>query len=146
MSKGSFGLLFDAYRARKQGLQAVEQRQRVRLAEIVAYARANSPYYRELYRHLPEHVENPGLLPVSSKTDLMARFDDWATDRKVTIDKARPFADNPKLIGERFLDKYTLATTSGTTGTPGIFVIDDHAMRVTSALMFRMLSAGCRAS
>lgn len=71
----------------------------------------------------------------------MARFDDWATDREVTIDKARAFADNPELIGERFLSNYTLATTSGTTGTPGIFIIADRAMRVTSALMFCMLSA-----
>ena len=55
----------------------------------------------------------------------MARFDDWATNRDVTLDKARAFAANPDVIGERFLGRHTLATTSGTTGTPGIFIIDD---------------------
>lgn len=33
----------------------------------------------------------------------MARFDDWATDRDVTLEKARAFASHPDLIGERFL-------------------------------------------
>jgi phenylacetate-coenzyme A ligase PaaK-like adenylate-forming protein len=108
---------------------------------MVAFARANSPYYRELYRNLPDKVEDATLLPVTSKRELMARFDDWATDREVTIDKARPFAENPDLIGERFLGRYTLNTTSGTTGTPGIFVLDDPSMTVVSAMALRTLQA-----
>ena len=52
-------LLLDAWRARREGPAAIERRQRKRLAEIVAYARTNSPYYRELYRDLPERVEDP---------------------------------------------------------------------------------------
>lgn len=64
-------LLLDARRARKQGLNAIWQRQRTRLAEIVTYARANSPYYRELYQHLPERIKDPALLPVTSKKILM---------------------------------------------------------------------------
>jgi len=67
----------------------------------------------------------------------MARFDDWTTDREVTIGKARAFAENSDLIGERFLGKYTLATTSGTTGTPGIFVLDDRTIAVTNAMVLR---------
>lgn len=65
MSESIRSLLFDAYRARKQGLRSVEQRQRARFAEIVAYARANSPYYRDLYRRLPERIEDSGRLPVT---------------------------------------------------------------------------------
>jgi phenylacetate-CoA ligase len=134
-------LLLDARRARKQGPAAIAQRQSGRLAEMVAFARTHSPYYRELYRDLPERVEDPTLLPVTSKKALMARFDDWVTDREVTIQQARAFVDDPDLIGERFLGKYTLLTTSGTTGTRGIFLLDDRSMAVTSALAFRMLSA-----
>lgn len=134
-------LLLDARRARKQGSAAIAQRQRTRVTEMVAFARANSPYYRELYRDLPERVEDATLLPVTDKQRLMARFDDWATDREVTIGKARAFAENPDLIGERFLGKYTLNTTSGTTGTPGIFVLDDRTMAVVSAMALRTLRA-----
>lgn len=141
MGESILRLIWDEHRTRKQGPNSIVKKQRARLAEIVAFARANSPYYHELYRDLPDQVEDPTLLPVTSKRELMARFNDWATDREVTIDKARAFAENPALIGEQFLDKYTLDTTSGTTGTPGIFVLDDRSMAVTSAMLLRTLRA-----
>ena len=139
MSESFLSLLLDVSRAQKRGTEAILERQRVRLAEIVALARTQSPYYRELYRDLPAEITDHTILPVTDKKALMERFDDWATDREVTLERAGAFASNPDLIGERFLGKYTLVTTSGTTGTPGIFVIDDGAMRVTSALFFRMI-------
>lgn len=140
MSESVLRLLLDARRARRQGPAAIARRQRARLAEMVAFARTHSPYYRELYRGLPERVEDPALLPVMSKKKLMARFDDWVTDREATIGKVRAFVETPALIGEWFLGKYTVATTSGTTGTPGIFLLDDRSMAVTGALAFRMMS------
>ena len=141
MSESMVSLLFDASRARKQGRAAIARRQRARLAEMVACARAQSPYYRQLYRNLPERVEDPTHLPVTSKSKLMARFDQWPTDGAVTLEKVRAFIEDPDLIGERFLGKYTVATTSGTTGIPGIFLLDDRSMAVTGALAYRMLSA-----
>lgn len=141
MSEHFLGLIWDARRAKRGGPDALAARQCTRLAEQVAFARANSPYYRELYQNLPERVEDATLLPVTSKKKLMARFDDWVTDRDVTIEKTRVFVDNLDLIGERFLGRYTVATTSGTTGTPGIFLMDDRTLAVTSALGMRMLSA-----
>ena len=70
----------------------------------------------------------------------MSRFDEWATDREITIERAREFVDDSSRIGEKFLDRYLAVTTSGTTGTPGIFVVDDRTLRVTNALALRMLS------
>ena len=134
-------LLRDARKARKGGAAAIAQRQRARLAEMVARARAGSPYCRELYQKLPQLVEDVSLLPVTTKKTLMARFDEWTTDREATLEKVRAFVDTPELIGERFLGKYTVATTSGTTGTRGIFLLDDRSMAVTGALAFRMLSS-----
>lgn len=134
-------LILDARRTLKGGAAAIAERQRARFAEIVAFARANSPYYRELYRDLPERIEDARSLPITDKKKLMARFDDWATDRDVTLEQARAFIDNPELIGERFLGKYIVSTTSGTTGTPGIFIYDDRTMAVVSAALFRWFSA-----
>jgi phenylacetate-CoA ligase len=145
MSESLLWLLRDTRRVRKQGQAAIAQRQRGRFTEMVAFARTHSPYYRELYQGLPKRVEDPTLLPVTSKKELMARFDDWITDREVTIEQARAFVNNPNLIGERFLGKYTPLTTSGTTGTRGIFLLDDRSMGVTSALVFRMLSVWLKA-
>ncbi|MCL5265561.1 MAG: AMP-binding protein [Chloroflexi bacterium] len=135
MSESLLWLLLDTYRARKQGPAAIERRQRARFTEMVAYARAHSPYYRELYRDLPERVDDSALLPVTDKKTLMARFDDWVTDRDVTIEKARKFIEDPSLIGAPFLGKYLLAITSGTTGTPGIFVLDHRHLAVGAASM-----------
>lgn len=138
MSETFLSLLLDVRKARRSA-GAILARQRARFADIVAFARAHSPYYRGLYEELPEQVADSTRLPITNKKTLMARFDEWATDREVTLEKARAFASNPDLIGDRFLGKHTLATTSGTTGTPGIFIIDDGAMRVTSALALRMI-------
>lgn len=134
-------LLWDARRARKQGPVSIVERQRARLAEAVTFARTNSPYFRELYQGLPERVEDPALLPVTRKKELMARFDDWVTDREVTIEKTRAFIANLDLIGEKFLGEYFALATSGTTGTPGLFLKDQRELAVTNTLALRMLSA-----
>lgn len=134
-------LLRDIYRTRKQGQAAIEQRQRDRLTEMVSYARVHSPYYRELYRGLPERVEDPTLLPVTDKKKLMARFDDWVTDREVTFEKARPFVETPDLFGKQLLGKYLVITTSGTTGTLDIFLVDQWSLSVIAPLFLSMLSA-----
>jgi len=138
-SESFLSLLLDVHKARKGDPAAIESRQRAQLAEMVAFVRAKSPYYREHYQGLPEHVDNPALLPVTDKKELMARFDDWATDRAVTINKAQAFVANPELIGHRFLGKYHIATTSGTTGTRGIFLQDDRSDAIAAALSAYMM-------
>jgi len=139
VSEHVIGLIWDAWRARKGGAGAIAQRQRARLADMVAYARANSPYYRELYRDLPDRVESVERLPITDKKTLMERFDEWCTDRDVTLEAAEAVVDDPGRIGERFLGKYTLATTSGTTGRRGIFLTDDRTMAVVTAMMLRWM-------
>ena len=137
MSVSLLRLLRDARRAKRLGPGAIAERQRSRLSEFVMFARASSPFYRELYRDLPERVQDVTLLPVTDKKRLMARFDEWPTDRDVTLEKVRAFIDNRDLVGERFLGKYFVATTSGSTGTPGIFLLDDHSLAVGAVLLYR---------
>ncbi|WP_262030847.1 phenylacetate--CoA ligase family protein [Microvirga sp. Mcv34] len=139
MSESPLGLILDAHRARKQDPARTGWRQHRRFREMVAYAHANSPYYRELYQALPEQIDAVGSVPTTDKKRLMARFDDWVTDRDVTLDRIRAFIDDPGCIGEPFLGRYTAATTSGTTGTRGIFLMDDRSMAVTGVLALRML-------
>lgn len=119
-------------RGRTENTQAVvlKEPQREKLAEMVRHARASSPYYRDLYKDLPERVEDPALLPVTQKKELMAHFDDWVTDRDVTLEKVQAFIADKSRIGEHFLGKYQVATTSGTTGRPGIFVLDQGLLQV----------------
>ncbi|SCE97280.1 Phenylacetate-coenzyme A ligase PaaK, adenylate-forming domain family [Micromonospora viridifaciens] len=140
MKVSTLRLLADARSAKAGGEQAMATRRQARLAELVAWARTHSPYYRHLYRGLPTDVSDLALLPVTDKPRLMAVFDDWVTDPAVTLAQARAFADDPARIGEPFAGRYTLTTTSGTTGTHGIFLQDARAGAVTSAMMARMLA------
>ncbi|MGW3353180.1 phenylacetate--CoA ligase family protein [Nonomuraea rubra] len=139
MKVSTLRLLADARRAKKGGEQAMAARQRARLAGLVAWARTRSPYYRHLYRDLPAGLADLTRLPVTRKSELMAAFDDWVTDPTVTFTAARAFADDPARIGEPFAGRYTLSTTSGTTGTHGIFLQDARAGAVTGAMMARAL-------
>ncbi|ACG80221.1 coenzyme F390 synthetase (plasmid) [Phenylobacterium zucineum HLK1] len=128
-------ILLDTRRAAKADRAGIERRQRARLADMVAFARQHSPYYRDL----PDRIEDPCGLPVTDKKTLMERFDDWCTDRAVTLEAVEAVVDDPARIGERFLGKYTLYTTSGTTGRRGIFLADDRTMAVVTAMMLRWI-------
>lgn len=140
MRENILWLLIDAHRARRRSSIALAQ-QRARLADMVTHARSASPFYRELYQGLPERVQSVEQLPITDKKMLMGRFDDWITDREVTLEKIRAFVADPDRVGERFLGRYTVAATSGTTGRPGFFLTDDRTMAVFSAMALRTLTA-----
>ncbi|TDD55012.1 phenylacetate--CoA ligase family protein [Nonomuraea terrae] len=134
MTENERSLARDARRALREGPEGIARRQRARLAEAVAYARAHSPYYRELYRALPHGIDDPARLPVTGKQALMARFDDWVTDPDVTLAKARQLVADPALVGERFQGRYLVATTSGISGLRGIFLQDERSLAVGNAV------------
>lgn len=137
MSKeaSSLATIWDVWRAPYATRAAFAERQRVRLASLIAFARNHSPYYRALYETLPPNIVDLRQLPVVSKRELMARFDRWATEPAVTRASVEAFVADPALIGHDFLDRYTVWTTSGTTGRPGIFLHDQRAIQVYQALV-----------
>lgn len=141
---GAAGLLqvrADARRTYRQGPHAVAARQQARLADLVAFARTRSKYYANLHRGLPEAVTDLRALPVTGKAELMAHFDEVVTDRRVTLRAVERFVADPSRIGTPFVAGYTVATTSGTTGARGLFLLDRGSRRVASALGGRMVSA-----
>lgn len=140
MNEGIVSLLWKA-RLAKGSKTSLLELQRKRLSEIVAFARQHSPFYKAHYKSLPNTIDDVTILPVTDKKMLMPRFDEWCTDRIVTLEKAQTFAKDLELVGQKFLDKYTLSTTSGTTGYQGIFLLDESSMKVTSAMAIRMMSS-----
>ncbi|MBB5748001.1 phenylacetate--CoA ligase family protein [Micrococcus sp. TA1] len=139
MPKQTLRLLLEARAARKGGPQALVRRQRDRLAAMVAHARTCSPYYRRRYQGLPERITDPQVLPSTTKAELMAHFDEWVTDPALTLAGVQAFVADPALIGHRLLGRYTVATSSGTTGVRGLYLLDDRSMAVTAAMAGRML-------
>jgi phenylacetate-coenzyme A ligase PaaK-like adenylate-forming protein len=125
---------WDARRAAKEGQWGIERRQRHRLQDLVAYARQQSAYLADRYRDLPSPLTDVRQLPVVTKAEMMSHFDDWVTDPDVKRKDVEAFIADPGLIGHDYLDRYLACTTSGTTGTPAIFLHDHDALTVYTAL------------
>ncbi len=121
---------WDIWQAGEATPAAIAARQKARFDALVRHARVYSPYYRALYRGLPTGSVDLQTLPVVTKPELMARFDDWATDPAIKKASVDAFVADQELVGQRYLGRYAVWTTSGTTGTPGIFLQDDDALRL----------------
>lgn len=125
----------DVWWTRLGGLAAIEAVRDRRLAEFVQFARTHSPFYRDAYKGLSEHDLSLGRLPVVTKHALMARFDDWLTDPEVTLAGVENFLADRSHIGERYLNRYIIWKSSGSTGEMGIYVQDPDALATFDALM-----------
>ena len=129
---------------RAAGAAAIGAAQRTRLAMLVAHARAHSPLYHDVYRALPASTPIDAL-PVMTKHALMADFDRWVTDPAIRYDKLTTFLADRSHIGERYLGRYLVWKSSGSTGEPGVFVQDDRALSTYDALVAVQLSSLARA-
>ncbi|KIS28432.1 coenzyme F390 synthetase [Arthrobacter sp. SPG23] len=114
----------------------MSRRQRARLADLVEFTRSASPYYRRLYREMPETVTDPRQLPPVSKRELMANFDDWVTDPHVTLAKLRSeLLSDLSRLGSLYRGLYLVVTTSGTSGEPAVLVHDRFSWVVVNAVV-----------
>jgi len=95
----------------------------------------HSPYYRRVWRQQPEAPFELAYLPVVTKGELMAAFDDWCTDRTITWLDVERFTGARSHIGEPFRERYLVWTSSGTTGRPGVFIQDRTALAAYDALV-----------
>ncbi len=127
-------IFLDARRVTRGGPELIASRQQQRLKELVAFARQNSPFYAEKYRSLPDEISDVRRLPPVTKVELMERFDEVVTDRAVRKSEVSRYIADLGNIGKPYLGKYMLWTTSGTTGTPGIFVEDKNWDAVIAAV------------
>lgn len=125
----------EIYWTRRAGIAAVDAARRRRFDALAAYARQHSPFYRAAYRGLPERGLAPVDLPVVTKRTLMASFDDWVTDPQVRLTDVVRFLENRDHVGEPYLDRYLVWKSSGSTGTPGIYVQDQDAVTTYDALV-----------
>jgi phenylacetate-CoA ligase len=116
---------------------AIALQREQRLVALVAHAFECSPFYSRLYRKL-RVSSSSGLrltdLPPVNKRSLMAEFDDVMTEPDVTRAAVDEFVAQPDRCGATLLGRYSIWTSSGTTGEPGYFVHDPDALAVYDAL------------
>ena len=104
-----------------------------RLRELVSHTRANSPYFRRLYRDVPENFRLSDLPPVDKKT-LMANWNDWVCDGDLTLEEVERFMEDKGNVGAWLKKKYLVFTTSGSTGNPLVCVCDRTANNVMGGI------------
>lgn len=101
-----------------------------RLAALMDSALRDSP----LYQRRARGARRLGELEPVTKAELMAGFDDWATDRRITLEGARAFLARDDNIADAWLGRYMVWTSSGTSGEPGLFVQDAASLGAYDAI------------
>ncbi|WP_293308732.1 phenylacetate--CoA ligase family protein [Mycolicibacterium sp.] len=135
----ALGVAWDAWRATRGGPPGIHARQAARLDALVRHARQASPFYAGLYAGLATDGLRPEdlvRLPVVRKPTLMSHFDDWLCDAAVNRTAVQAFLADPESVGEDFLGRYVVFTTSGSTAEPAILVQDRRAMAVMNGLAY----------
>lgn len=113
---------------------AIGRVREARLARLLDWTHGHSAFYREQWAGADPCALRLADLPPVHKADLMARFDDWVTDPAVTRSGVERFVADRARIGEPFLGRYAIFSSSGTTGVPGLIVQDADALAVYDAL------------
>jgi phenylacetate-CoA ligase len=86
------------------------------------YAYAHSPFYQKFHKGLMDRPLNE--LPVLTKAMMMEHFDDLVTDRSIHLEAVRSHAKADD-VNARYLNRYWVTATSGSSGHPGFFVFDE---------------------
>ena len=114
----------------RERLEAFQQQ---RLAELARHAAARSPFWRERLRAGRIELSE---LPVLTKTELMERFDELVTDRRLRRE------DLLEHLGEvdedaLYLGEFRAMTSSGSSGRKAVFVYDRAGWRDVLAMFLR---------
>ena len=104
--------------------QQVEGYQAQALQACREYAYAHSPFYQRFHRRLTDRPLHE--LPVLTKAMLMEHFDEMMTDRSIHLEDVHQYLAHPG-GQERFLNRYRVMATSGSTGQPGVFLASQGA-------------------
>lgn len=95
--------------------------------KLLKYVLENSKFYREYYGDHNinlDNIKNIQLedLPIINKKIVMENFNELVTDNNLKIDSIQRFIASNDNISEKYLEKYEVIHTSGTSGETGIFV------------------------
>jgi phenylacetate-CoA ligase len=126
--------------------ELLEDYQARALQDCCEYAYAHSPFYQRFHRGLADRPLQE--LPVLTKAMLMEHFDDVVTDRTLHLQDIQDYLAHPG-GQERFLNRYRVMVTSGSTGQPGVFLRGPAEGAVVSVGLSRFptwagVTPGCR--
>ncbi len=123
--------------AEKLDRDALKKLQNERLRELVAFVREASPYFKELYRDIPEDFTLTDL-PPTGKEELVLRYSDWVTERGIEKQDVLKHLEGSGPVS-LFAGKYSALHTSGTTGEPMPMLRDSYHNVIHGAMLKRRL-------
>ncbi len=101
--------------------QQLESYQADALRSLRDYTYAHSPFYQQFHQGLYDAPLQE--LPVLTKAIMMEHFDELVTDRTIRLEEVKTHMRT--LTGdERFLGRYRVNATSGSSGHPGLFLFN----------------------
>lgn len=132
---GYIRLLWDLYQLKRNTAKSEEQirmLQDKKLRKMLRYAYQHSAYYRRTFTQAgisEENIDKVPLkqFPVIDKELLMQNFDELVTEPEVKQEELRRFDEEPASKSEKYLGRYHIIHSSGSTGIPRYFVYDDKA-------------------
>ena len=110
------------YAATQMSPERLHQVQQQRLRQFLQTTRTHSTYYREKFRHIDTECIDLAEYPVTTKSEMMAHFDQVVTDPGITRKGIEEFIADIRNVRQRFLGKYAVAHTSGSQGQPALIV------------------------
>ena len=114
--------------------------QQARLTALRRFALERSPFYRRFHHGLDGRPLSE--LPVLTKALMMEHFNELVTDPAVRLEEADAFLRSNR-NDRLFLNRYTVLSTSGSTGRRGIFLFDrDEWLTALSMITRPMAWAG----
>jgi putative adenylate-forming enzyme len=114
-------------------IRAFQERQLQRVREV-AYSR--SAFYRRFHKGLTKAPLSN--LPILTKAAVMENFADLVTDPRITLDRVKEHLRTARGV-QRFLERYMICGTSGSTGQQGIFIFNSREWARTLAATGRVL-------
>ena len=123
-------------------LHALQQQ---RFKKLLKYVVAHSEFYRDYYREHGirlDQLDQVRLedLPIIDKKIVMEHFDQLVCDRNLKKADLERFLSDPEMIDKKYMDRYEVTHTSGSSGRIGIFVHGPKDWTMLKALSFTRIS------
>jgi phenylacetate-CoA ligase len=114
--------------------ERLERFQQERLGRLTRHAAARSRFWRE---RLPDAgTARLADIPVLTKAELMARFDDLVTDPRLRLEELLGHLDEIE-DDALYLGEHRVMTSSGSSGRKAVFVYDRAAWSLIAAMFLR---------
>lgn len=136
--------IWSAKRAESLSAEDIRDLEERRFRKLLLYAVRHSPFYRRLYKSEGITEENinsvPGTsIPIIDKKALMEYYDELVCDEQIRRQDLEKFIADPSNYGKKYLGRYEVIHTSGSSGVVGLFVYGpDDWTRVKSLAVARV--------